>query len=480
MSKKQHVITPSVLQWVAAVLGAVTAMPLHLAAAGPQLPVRPNIILILTDDQGYGDLSRHQNPVLKTPNMDKLFDESVRFADFCVSPSCAPTRCALMTGMHEFKSGVTHTIMDRNLMDLESTTIADVLRNAGYATGIFGKWHLGHEGSYRPEKRGFDHSLTTINDGHNSHFDPALLRNGTKEKQQGYRTDILFREAIRFIETSKDRPFFCYVPTYSPHAPLRAPQEYVDRYKDKGSEREILFFAMLANIDDNIGKLMAKLSERNLDRNTLVIFMNDNGGTHGVDLWNAGMRGCKGTPWFGGTRAISFWRWHGVLKPKRVDELTGHVDLFPTLAQLAGVRIDQTLKTKLDGISLVPLLTSSKDPWPDRTLFTHMGRWPTGEAQRHKYATCGVRWRNYHLVRSETCDDRKCPGECRVLRRKGGYSKTKGPFHYASTPRGKWALYDTRADPAQEKDLANDNPEIVARMSTSYDQWWDGVSRELD
>jgi len=172
---------------------------------------KPNIILIMTDDQGYGDLSRHQNPVLETPHMDRLFDESVRFDDFCVSPTCSPTRCAMMTGMHEFKSGVTHTIWGRQRMSLKSTTVAEILKKAGYTTGIFGKWHLGHEGSYRPEKRGFNLSLTAVADTQNSHFNPVLLRNGKEELHKGYRTDILFREAINFIEDNKDGRFFCYI-----------------------------------------------------------------------------------------------------------------------------------------------------------------------------------------------------------------------------------------------------------------------------
>jgi len=180
---------------------------------------QPNIVLILTDDQGYGDIGRHGNPVLQTPHMDRLHDESVRLDDFCVSPSCSPSRCALMTGRHEFRSGVTHTIQGRNTMDLKSITLADVLRGAGYATGMFGKWHLGHEGAYRPENRGFDRSLTTVEDTQRSHFDPMLLRNGIKEPHTGFRTDILFSEATRFIEDHREGPFFCYIPTYSPHKP---------------------------------------------------------------------------------------------------------------------------------------------------------------------------------------------------------------------------------------------------------------------
>lgn len=446
--------------------------------------VAPNIVFILTDDQGYGDVTRHGNPVLRTPHMDALHDESVRFTDFCVSPSCSPSRCALMTGMHEFKSGVTHTIKGRNCMSLESTTLAQVLKGAGYTTGIFGKWHLGHDGAYRPEHRGFDKSLMTIDDTQRSHFDPTMLQNGVEVPQTGFRTDILFREATRFIEDNRAHPFFCYIPTYSPHAPLAAPQEYIDRYHGKVSEREGLFFAMLACIDDNIGRLMAKLSELDLDRNTLVILMNDNGATQGVDLFNAGMRGCKGTGWFGGTRALSFWRWPGVFEPKQIDGLTGHIDLLPTLAQLAGAQLTEANQESLDGISLVPQL-AARSALPDRMLFTHQGRWPTGEASRHKYAQCGVRWRHYHLVRNDVCDDAECKGECRIFRKAMsgasdvGYSASKGQFHYAVT-RNHWALFDIRKDPSQENDLAGDHPAVVQKMSAAYDAWWQELLPELE
>lgn len=444
----------------------------------------PNIIFMLTDDQGYGDVTRHGNPVLKTPHMDKLHDESVRFEDFCVSPSCSPSRCAIMTGKHEFKSGVTHTIYGRNCMDLEATTLAEVLREAGYATGIFGKWHLGHEGPYRPEKRGFDQSLTTVEDTQRSHFDPVLLRNGVEEEQTGYRTDILFREAGRFIETTRDRPFFCYIPTYSPHAPLVAPEEYVSRYKDKVTETEAAFLAMVACIDDNVGRLMAKVRELGLEENTVVLLMNDNGATHGVDLYNAGMRGCKGTSWCGGTRALSFWRWQGVFEPRVLQGLASHMDILPTLAALAGAELDEAHAASLDGISLVPQLRGEED-LPDRMLFTHQGRWPTGEAARHKYAQCSVRWQQYHLVRNDVCDDPACKGECRVFRKtmsgatKVAYSAGKGQFHYAVTE-GHWRLFDTRLDPAQENDLSQTHPDVVQRMSESYDAWWDEMLPRLE
>jgi len=437
---------------------------------------KPNIIFILTDDQGYGDLEAHGNPFLKTPNMDSLYKEGARFTNFVVSPSCAPTRCALMTGKHEFRSGVTHTVTGRCEMSLQSTTVAQVLKSVGYTTGIFGKWHLGSNGEYRPEKRGFDVSVTTIDDTQHSHFDPVLLFNGVERQTQGFRENILFGQAIEFIESNKDRPFFCYIPTYSAHTPLKAPQECIDR--NNGN----VFYGMISNVDDNIGKLMKKLTQLQLDENTLVIFVNDNGGTAGVDKYNAGMRGCKGTPWFGGTRAISIWRRPGHIKPRDIENLTAHVDLLPTLAELTGANLSKKIVDELDGISLLSLLEGKSKVLPDRMVISHTGRWPDGkgEVEAHKYSFCSVHWNNYLLVRSQTCGRDDCRGQCRIFQKviNGstvvGYSK-KADFHYAVNDMRKWALYDINEDAGQRNDLAVKFPEIVNEMSGAYEKWWTEV-----
>lgn len=437
---------------------------------------KPNIIFILTDDQGYGDMEAHGNPFLKTPNMDRLSKEGARFTNFVVSPTCAPTRCALMSGKHEFKSGVTHTVTGRREMSLQSTTVAQMLKSAGYATGIFGKWHLGSNGDCRPEKRGFDVSVTSVDDTQNSHFDPVLLFNGVEKQTLGFREDILFDEAMQFIESSIDEPFFCYIPTYSPHSPLKAPQECIDR--NNGN----VFYAMISNIDDNIGRLMKKLKKLQLDNNTLVILINDNGGTRGVDNYNAGMRGCKATPWYGGTRAFSIWRWPGQIKPRDIDNLTAHIDVFPTLAELSGFSLTDIKEKELDGLSLIPLLKEETDEISQRMVISHMGRWPDGpgEVDAHKYAFCSVRWSNYFLVRSETCGNDDCRGECRVFQKvmdgstSSGYSK-KADFHYAVNSQRSWELYDVQVDPIQNNNLADRFPEIVEKMSLGYEKWWQEV-----
>jgi len=285
---------------------------------------RPNIIVILTDDQGYGDVGRHGNPILKTPHLDRLHDESVRLTDFHVSSTCAPTRAAILSGRHDFRNGITHTIFERERMSLRTTTIAEVLRGAGYQTGIFGKWHLGDEPAYRPDRRGFAetfiHGCGGIGQSYvgscgdapgNSYFNPVILHNGVFETTKGYCTDVFFNRAMGWIREVKGRPFLAFITPNAPHTPLDVPAEYEKLYAGKVPPNTAKFFGMVQNIDDNLGRLLAMLEVEKLDRETLVIFMNDNGGTGGVQVWNAGMRGAKNTPYLGGTRAMSFWRWPG-------------------------------------------------------------------------------------------------------------------------------------------------------------------------
>jgi arylsulfatase len=237
---------------------------------------------------------------------------------------------------------------------------------------------------------------------------------------------------------------------------------------------------MISCIDDNLGVLFDKLDSLNIAENTLVILINDNGATFGTDIWNANMRGVKTTAWYGGTRAISFWRWLGTLKPHDVQPLTAHVDILPTLAELAGAGIPDETMQKLDGRSLVPLLESPDADWPDRALFTHVGRWNNGAIDAHKYCQCNVRYGKYAMVRIEYCDDPDCHAECRIIRRvqnggEGYYSKKYATFHYAVTPKGKWALYDIHSDLPQEHNIAEEHPEIIKKLSDQYEQWWKEV-----
>ncbi len=439
------------MKTVALILVMAAALLSNVAAAANapgRLPSRPNIIVVMTDDQGYGELSCHGNPIIKTPNLDAFYKQSVRFTDFNVSPTCAPTRTALMTGRHEFRSGVTHTIMERERMSLKAVTVAQLLKSAGYTTGIFGKWHLGDEADYQPERRGFDevfiHGAGGIGQTYpgscgdapgNTYFSPAILHNGKFEKTQGFCTDVFFNQALSWIDSrrSAKSPFFVYLTPNAPHAPYVCPEKYSLPYKAAGLDTNAAaYYGMISNIDENFGRLLASLKEWNLETNTLVIFMTDNGHSIGK-LYNAGMRGSKGTPHRGGTRVPAFWRWPGVFNPRDIDKLTAHVDIFPTFAELAGVPVPANVT--LDGRSLLPLLKDPSANWPDRYLFTHVGRWATGKAAESQYANCSVRNTRFLLVNNKE-------------------------------------LFDLQADPGQNTNVLNAHPDIVTAMRAAYDQWW--------
>lgn len=432
-------------------------------AAQPLTAQRPNIIFILTDDQGYGDMSCHGHPVLQTPHIDRLHREGVRFTDFHVSPTCSPTRSALLTGRHEFKNGVTHTILERERLSLDAVTLAEVLRRAGYATGIFGKWHLGDEPAYQPGARGFDE--TSIHGGGgigqtypgscgdapcNTYFDPVVLHNGQFERTRGYCTDVFFGQALRWIEKVKGRqPFFAYITPNAPHAPLQVRPEDEARYAGHfANTNAARFLGMVANIDDNVGRLLSRLEAWSLDRNTLVIFMNDNGTDGGAFAgYNAGMRGKKGTAYLGGTRAASLWRWPGTLTPADCPALTAHIDVFPTLAQLAAAPLSPKAQSQIEGRSLVPLLENAAAPWPERVLFTHLGRWPKGaDRAEAKYRACGVRTARWHLVSPD-----------------GGRE-----------PR--WQLFDVKQDYAESADVHAEHPEVVRELAVQFDTWWNSLN----
>lgn len=470
------------LKFVASLVGCLV---LSVAASAVQ---KPNIIFILTDDQGYGDLGRHGHPLLKTPHTDRIYDEAVRFDNFYVSPSCSPTRAALMTGMHEFRNGVTHTRDPREHLYLGATLLPQLLKNAGYRTGHIGKWHLGWDPTYHPFDRGFDFSISGA-----EHFDPMITTNKSRrEKREGYREDIYFDEAMSFISDSGRQPFFLFLCTYSPHTPLKAPESFVEPFRGKVTDDQAVYLGMIANIDYNVGRLLAFLDERELDEDTIIIFMNDNGVTVGLDVYNAGMRGSKCTIWHGGSRAMSLWRWPGTWKPHRVDNLTAHIDVLPTLCELAGAEIPDDLQSELEGFSMVPLLKSEKPvAWHNnRMLYQHVARWPSGMAQQHKYAMAGIRQGTYLLARSHDCGDPNCTtavlgNQCATLRavKKGSpsahYTEKNAAFHWGVGPDDRWLLFDTKVDPACRKDLAAAHPERVSSMIKSYDAWWDDVYPDL-
>lgn len=420
---------------------------------------RPNIILVMTDDQGYGDLACHGHPFVKTPNLDKLYTQSTRFTDFHASPTCAPTRAALMSGRAPFKNGITHTILERERMTLKATTVAQVLQKAGYATGIFGKWHLGDADEYQPNNRGFDemfiHGAGGI--GQNfpgtqgavpgtSYFDPFIKHNDKIVKTKGYCTDVFFKQALGWVKEQKEKPFFAYIALNAPHGPFIVADKYKALYKDqKIKEKSVAFYGMITNFDENMGLLMNKLDEWKLADNTLLIFMTDNGSSAGT--WNYNMKGKKGSTNEGGSRVPLFMRLPGKLKAGvDVDKLTRHYDLFPTFAALAGAPISDSLN--LDGRSLLPLIQDPKAEWADRNLFFHKGRWASKNAtgkwgkgdsnpDNFKYKGFAVRNEKWRLVGT--------------------------------------SLYNIDKDPSEKLDVSKQYPEVVTEMMKSYEAWWSKV-----
>ncbi|MEM7391580.1 MAG: sulfatase-like hydrolase/transferase, partial [Verrucomicrobiota bacterium] len=422
------------------------------AAAKP-----PNIILIMPDDAGYGDYACLGNPVMRTPSVDAFRKQSLLFTRFHVSPTCAPSRAALMSGRHEFKCGVTHTIGGRERMSLDTYTLPQMLKTAGYVTGIFGKWHLGDEDAYRPESRGFDEVYIHGSGGigqsadapGNSNIDPMLWHNGTFVRTKGYCTDLFFDQAIRWMgeKRSSDEPFFAYIAPNAPHAPHVLPKEYYQHYLGKPgvNEGRAKFFGMIENIDTNFGKLLKDLDEWGVADNTLVIYLGtDNGGTAGRNFFNAGLRGGKNTTYQGGTRSPCFVRWPAGKVPAGTesDALTAHIDLFPTFVALTGADLSSEVTEQLEGRSLLPLMTNPGAPWANRVLVHHKGRWPGGQSANHKHGSASIQNADFTLVNNEE-------------------------------------LYDLKADRGEMKNIIDQHPEVVTELRVAYDRWWTEVQPRL-
>src|SRR6476659_328888 len=328
-----HVIGAAVL----AMLAMLAMAPRTIAAS------RPNVIVVLSDDQGYGDFSLHGNPVLKTPNLDALARQSVRLMDFHVAPMCTPTRGQLLTGIDACRNGATSVCAGRSFIRPGIPTMADIFSGAGYKTALFGKWHLGDSYPNLPNNRGFHETVYHLGWGitsmadlwQNDYFDGRFRHNGVLQKYPGYCTDVWFNLGLNWIKErkAKGEPFFLYLPTNAPHGPLWVPGKYKEPYMKPGVPAA--FFGMIANLDENIGRLVTTLDETGLAENTIVIFFHDNGGTAGVNFFNAGMRGRKTTYYEGGHRAFCTIRWPGrKLATQTVDDLCEVQDLLPTCLDL--------------------------------------------------------------------------------------------------------------------------------------------------
>jgi arylsulfatase len=444
-------------------LSCLLLTPLAQAAEGSLAGKRPNFILVMTDDQGMGDLSCLGNPLLRTPHLDRFYGLSTRFTDFHVSPTCSPTRSAIFSGRHEFRNGVTHTIQERERMALSTTTFAQLLRQAGYQTGIFGKWHLGDEPAYQPYNRGFSktfiHGAGGIGQSYegscadfppnltNKYFDCAILEDDTIVQTQGFCTDVFFSAALGWIREQLDArtPFFTYLALNAPHGPMIAPEKYKQRFLELGYDEDTAGrYGMIENIDDNFGLLMSKLDEWNAWESTLVIFMTDNGQAalkgklqgKPTPLFTAGFKTGKGSPYEGGTHVPAFWRWKGVLgEGVDIRELTAHIDLFKTFCDLAGATIPDGVQP-IDGRSLLPLLENPQADLPDRYLFVHQGRWEKGtDPNEAKFKNCAVRTQRWRFVNNRE-------------------------------------LYHISQDPFEEVNVAGEYPEVVAELRRAYDQWW--------
>ncbi len=412
---------------------------------------RPNVILVITDDQGYGDLACHGHPVLKTPNLDRLHGQSVRLTNFHVAPTCSPTRAGLMTGRYCNRTGVWHTIMGRSLLRQDEVTMADVFAAAGYHTGIFGKWHLGDNYPFRPQDRGFHEALVHKGGGigniqdywDNDYFDDGYFRNGKPEKFTGYCADVWFGEAMKFVEANKDRPFFCYLTSNTAHGPYLVDEKYSRPYKQNGIKSPLAeYYGMVTNIDDNMGQLMKKLDALGLSDDTILIFMTDNGATpvrRTTSEYNAGMRGWKGSEYDGGHRVPCFIRWPGggLSGGRDIGRLTAHLDLLPSLIDLCGLK--KPGRVKSDGRSLTPLFSRQGRSWPDRILVT--------DSQRVDYP---IKWR-----KSAVMSDR-----WRLVNGK--------------------ELYAIEEDPGQINDIAGRYPDVVRELRAAYEDWWKDISQDFD
>lgn len=416
---------------------------------------RPNIVFVITDDQGYGDLGHTGNTIIKTPTIDKFATEAVSLTNYHVGTTCAPTRAGLLTGRNCNRNGVWHTIMGASMLNREETTIADVFQENGYKTGMFGKWHLGDNSPFRPHQRGFDEAFYHGGGGvgqtpdywNNDYFDDSYLRNGVPEKKEGYCTDIWFDEALSFIEDKKDEPFFCYLSLNAPHGPYNLPKEYYDLYKDETGidETQKRFYGMITNIDDNFSKLLNRLEALGIAENTIVVFTTDNGTARGYKVdeetnevfgYNAGMKGTKGSHYDGGHRVPFIIRWPdgGLTGGNSLDGLLAHVDLLPTLTKLTGQTHTPT-KT-MDGTDVSDYLLGKSEA-PKRFLVTDTQRvpWP-------------IKGRNSCVMEDNwRLNDGK-------------------------------ELYNVTDDPGQTINLADKHPEKVAAMNAFYETWWEDVIKE--
>lgn len=441
---------------------------------------KPNVVVIVTDDQGFAELGATGNPVVRTPHMDRFATQSVSLVNYSVMAVCSPTRACLMTGRYYYRTGVTDTWIGRSLMDPSETTLAEMLKAGGYRTGIFGKWHLGDNYPRRAMDQGFQESLVLNGGGlaqpgdppdpvdeRGAYFNATMRHNGDWVKTRGYVSDVITEAATQFIEQHRKQPFFVYLPFNCPHSPHQVPDEYRQHYppgvfnpthfpsqghpmaakRDPNDLARV--YGMVENIDDNVGRLLAKLEDLKLAENTIVVLFSDNGCQqhHG---YNGGMRGWKGTPYEGGIHQFCFIRWPGRLDAgRRVDRIAAPMDLAPTLLEFC--RVTKPGQVKFDGRSLAPLLRGEAVDWPDRSLVFQWHRGDTPE----RYRSFALRSQDWKLVQPLGA---------------GEHWGGKTDFQ----------LFDMAHDPLEMQDLAAEHPERVRELKATYDAWFNDVSSTRD
>ncbi len=409
-----------------------------LGGCQTKLPERPNVLLILTDDQGWGDLSIHGNKVLETPVIDNLIRNGAEFEQFYVSPLCAPTRASLLTGRYHLRTGVSSVSNGLEVMDTQETTLAELFKANGYSTGIFGKWHNGSHSPNRPTDQGFDEFIGFCAGHLSNYFNTTLDSGFTEIKTKGYITDVLTDRALDFIDRNKEKPFFCYVPYNAPHSPFQVPDAYFDTYKEKGLEDELAtIYGMVENVDDNIKRLLDKLEKEGLTENTIVLFMTDNG-PNGV-RFNGSMKGIKGHVDEGGVRVPLGISWPGkIQKGKKIKTLAAHIDIYPTLQSLC--KLTPVTGRPLDGMDLTDRIFHQEPTESERQLFTHVA-----------------------FLDKELKDH---PGSLRTDR-------------YRFVLKDEAELYNMEEDPTQQKNLAEENPGLVSAMKEIYQNWFTEASRNF-
>jgi len=478
---KGHVTTTL----VALFAWALIALCVAPSAAWSDLPSYPNVVLIVTDDQGYGDFGFTGNPDLKTPHLDRLAGESLRLTDFHVDPTCSPTRAALLTGRYSTRTGVWHTVMGRNMPRADERMMPEHFAAGGYATGIFGKWHLGDAFPFRPQDRGFQKSVVHGGGGigqipdawGNDYFDDTYLVDGKPQAFSGYCTDTFFDEALRFIESNRAKPFFVYLATNAPHDPLRVPDAWAAPYRGRVDGDLAKFYGMIANIDHNVGRLRQRLDELKLADDTLLVFMTDNGTARGATFgdyrgndtplksgYNARMRGRKGSPFEGGHRVPCLVHWPGgKYRARDIGGLTAHVDLMPTLLEICG--LPRTYGRHYDGFSLRRVFEGTYEPPLGRVLITHHQELRDPE----KYRFACVMQGSWRLILR---NDRPAVPPAAAPARAAAATVNPQPPTVE--------LYDVVSDPGQTRNRAIDEFQRTDALRLEYEAYWKDVSQRFD